>query len=136
MVVKDTNGTKTNYLYEGMQVVLETDSAGNESGRNIFGSNLIARNVGGKMYDYAYNGMGEITGLIDDAGTMANRYYYDAFGVQTESTGNVVNPFSYKSYQYDEESKLYYLNSRYYDLGCIGEQYSEAIRPALKLLDS
>jgi len=114
-VVKDTNGTKTNYLYEGMQVVLETDVSNNETGRNVFGNNLISRTTGGKTYDYAYNGMGEITGLIDEAGSMATRYYYDAFGVQTERTGSVINPYSYKSYQYDEESKLYYLNSRYYD---------------------
>ena len=114
-VVKDTNGTKTNYLYEGMQVVLQTDVSNNETGRNVLGNNLISRTTGGKTYDYAYNRMGEITGLIDEAGSIATSYYYDAFGVQTERTGSVVNPYSYKSYQYDEESKLYYLNSRYYD---------------------
>jgi len=114
-VVKDVNGTKTNYLYEGMQVVLETDSSNNETARNVHGNQLISRTAAGKTYDYAYNGMAEITGLIDENGNFANRYYYDAFGNQTERTGSVVNPYSYKSYQYDDETELYYLNSRYYD---------------------
>ena len=31
------------------------------------------------------------------------------------STIGTINPFRYKGYYYDEETKLYYLTSRYYD---------------------
>ena len=48
-------------------------------------------------------------------------YAYDAWGKLLSTTGSLastvgaVNPFLYRSYYYDSESGLYYLNSRYYD---------------------
>jgi RHS repeat-associated protein len=42
-------------------------------------------------------------------------YYYDAFGNIIESTGDVNNNITYAGYQYDEETGLYYLNTRMYD---------------------
>ena len=55
-----------------------------------------------------------------DAQTVA-RYSYDAWGVPTikEDTSGcniaTVNPFRYRGYFYDAETKQYYLQSRYYD---------------------
>ena len=47
------------------------------------------------------------------------RYSYDAWGVCTVTQDSVdianVNPFRYRSYYFDEEIELYYLQSRYYD---------------------
>ena len=51
---------------------------------------------------------------------MAARYEYDGYGNCTvynlgnNTVGNI-NPFRYRGYYYDNESGLYYLNSRYYD---------------------
>ncbi len=48
-------------------------------------------------------------------------YKYDAWGKvitvndTTENNIGTINPFRYRSYYYDEETKLYYLNSRYYN---------------------
>ena len=41
----------------------------------------------------------------------------DSNGNEITSTGHIglVNPFRYRSYYYDNETKLYYLNSRYYN---------------------
>ena len=57
-------------------------------------------------------------------GTCIVNYAYDAWG-NFEATYNVTNsllirvasetPFRYRGYQYDAETGLYYLNSRYYD---------------------
>ena len=47
--------------------------------------------------------------------------YYDAWGVCTivgDTTEEGIagnNPFRYRSYYYDDETGLYYLQSRYYD---------------------
>ena len=49
-VVKETNGSKTNYLYEGLQSVLETDSSNNETGRSVYGQHLISRTINNKTY--------------------------------------------------------------------------------------
>ena len=46
-------------------------------------------------------------------------YSYDAWGNQQVSGSNTtlgnLNPFRYRSYFYDTETELYYLNTRYYD---------------------
>ena len=42
-------------------------------------------------------------------------YYYDAFGVHREATGDGENPFRYAGYRYEESTGLYYLNARFYD---------------------
>ena len=68
---------------------------------------------------------GLIQGIYNSAGVIVARYVYDAFGnhkiydgyynanTNDSFIGNI-NPFRYKSYYYDKESNLYYLNSRYY----------------------
>ncbi len=112
---KTTNGQTTLYLYEYDKVVLETDGTGKQLARNVYGLNLLTREVGSEKYAYLYNGHGDVTALLDTAGVIKATYAYDAFGNITESTGAVQNPIRYAGYQYDEESSLYYLNARYYD---------------------
>ena len=68
---------------------------------------------------------GAILEIYNSGEVIVARYVYDAFGnhkvydgyynVNTNDSfiGNI-NPFRYKSYYYDKESNLYYLNSRYY----------------------
>lgn len=62
-----------------------------------------------------YNGHADVTALVDGTGAVQATYYYDAFGNITQQTGTVNNNITYSGYQYDKESGLYYLNSRYYD---------------------
>ncbi len=46
-------------------------------------------------------------------------YSYDAFGNQTEASGDT-NPFRYSGEYWDSESGLIYLRARYYDSGVGG----------------
>ncbi len=112
---KEVNGEITKYLYEYDKVVLEVDENNNQKARNIYGLNLLGREVEGQKVYYMYNGHGDITALIDRNGNQVATYYYDAFGTITEATGEQNNPYRYSGYQYDEETGLYYLNSRMYD---------------------
>lgn len=112
---KSVNGDITKYMYEGDKVVLETDEAGTETARNIYGLNLISRKAGSDNLHYMYNGRADVTALIGINGTVVANYYYDAFGNQIESNGVVDNPYRYTGYVYDDETGLYYLNARYYD---------------------
>jgi len=114
-VEKTVNTQTTKYLYEGDKVVLELDGQGNQTARNVQGTNTIARTADGETLYYMYNGHGDVTALLDAAGTIAATYYYDAFGNITDTTGEASNPFRYAGYQYDEETGIYYLNARYYD---------------------
>lgn len=112
---KVVNGEETDYFYEYDQVVFESDGTGNKQARNIYGTNLIARNVDNQILYYLYNGHADVTVLISSTGVIQATYYYDAFGNILEQTGEVKNSITYAGYQYDKETELYYLNARYYD---------------------
>ena len=117
-VSKNVNGSLTRYIYEYDKVVLEIDAAGNQVGRNIYGTNLLMRTADGQSYYYMYNGHADVTALINAAtGNIDATYYYDAFGNIVESTGVAKdrNSILYAGYQYDKETGLYYLNARMYD---------------------
>ena len=114
-VTKTENERTTNYLYEADKVVLETDVEGNETARNIYGTNLLTRTAQNDTMNYMYNGHGDVTALIGENGAIQATYYYDAFGNITEQTGDVNNSVTYAGYQYDKDTDLYYLNARYYD---------------------
>ncbi len=64
---------------------------------------------------------GETVGLIDSTGSLVVEYNYDAWGRIIGRTGSLVgtlgwlNPFRYRGYVYDEETRMYYLKSRYYN---------------------
>ncbi|ADY56430.1 RHS repeat-associated core domain protein [Syntrophobotulus glycolicus DSM 8271] len=114
-VRKDVNGQVAKYVYEGDKIVLELDGLGNQIARNLYGTNLISRTVQGTTLYYMYNGHADVTALIDATGTIQATYYYDAFGNILEQMGNVNNNITYSGYQYDKETGMYYLQSRYYD---------------------
>ena len=114
-VEKKVNGAITRYLYEYDKVVLEIDGAGQQTGRNVYGTNLLMRTADGTSYYYMYNGHADVTALLRPDGTIAATYYYDAFGNITDTTGSASNSITYAGYQYDKETGLYYLNARMYD---------------------
>ncbi len=75
----------------------------------------------GDSYYYHYNLQGDVLALVDEIGEVVVEYTYDSWGNILSVTGSMAstlgvdNPFRYRGYYYDEESGLYYLNSRYYD---------------------
>ncbi|QKS72331.1 hypothetical protein FLK61_37495 [Paenalkalicoccus suaedae] len=77
-----------------------------------------------KTYLYVLNHRGDVLGLRDEDGIMVVTYTYDAYGTIIGQTGNGLtgdgrllqaNPFRYASYLYNEETSLYYVQTRYYD---------------------
>ncbi len=76
----------------------------------------------GTLYSYVHNLQGDVVGIIDEVGSLVVEYKYDAWGkpvfVRTLTTAYediaTLNPFRYRGYIWDEESKLAYLRNRYY----------------------
>ena len=80
----------------------------------------------GAVYLYRKDVQGNIIAILNDDGEIVARYFYDAWGnhavvdnngaeiTDTESVAHL-NPFRYRSYYYDTETKLYFLKTRYYD---------------------
>lgn len=69
---------------------------------------------------------GNIIAILDSNGNLIVKYRYDAWGNHKvlDASGNVIidashignlNPFRYRSYYFDTETKLYFLKTRYYD---------------------
>ena len=118
---KTVNGTATQYRYHGS--VLISQVTGND--KLLFSydanGNVVAVNYNGTYYYYVRNGQGDIVKLIDGNGSAVVEYSYDSWGKSlavTEtlaSTLGALNPFRYRGYVYDTETRLYYLQSRYYD---------------------
>jgi len=77
----------------------------------------------GTTYYYVTNLQGDIVGIVNQSGNKIVSYTYDAWGnilttTGTSSTATLLaerNPLRYRGYVYDTESRLYYLQSRYYD---------------------
>lgn len=74
------------------------------------------------IYWYEKNLQGDIVAIYDSEGTLCISYIYDAWGNCRASyeSGYItsvarLNPFRYRGYYYDDDLKLYYLKSRYYD---------------------
>ena len=71
-------------------------------------------------YYFQKNLQGDVIGITDENGTVVAEYVYDAWGKVIDISGcdaciAEINPFRYRSYYFDKEIELYYLQSRYYD---------------------
>ena len=117
---KTVNGITTNYYLEGSKIVFEDRNNtmlyylynGDEQLGFVYNSNT---------YYYHKNIFGDIIGILNSNYEEIVTYEYDSWGAIsniTDTSGinlGTINPFRYRSYYYDEETKLYYLNSRYYN---------------------
>ena len=81
----------------------------------------LALDYNGTDYYYVTNLQGDITAILNKAGTAVVTYTYDAWGNALTVTGphaatlGTLNPLRYRGYVYDTETGFYYLQSRYYD---------------------
>lgn len=117
---KTVNGVTTKYALEGNKVLYESTNK-----TQIYyiynGGDLLGFIYNGIKYYYHKNMFGDIIGIYDSSYKEIVKYKYDSYGkiisIIDNSTNKIgtINPFRYRSYYYDNETKLYYLNSRYYN---------------------
>ncbi|MCI6652766.1 MAG: hypothetical protein MSH11_05010 [Ruminococcus sp.] len=117
---KTDNGDTTYYYYDSNKNLIAL-TKGNYTLLFYYDSdgNVTSFKYNGTMYYYVKNLQGDIVKIIIQSGTVYASYVYDAWGNIHSETGDTtlrsLNPFRYRGYVYDEESELYYLQSRYYD---------------------
>ena len=117
----EPNGTTYHYVYNGGS--LSQMTVGGNSLYFTYDANGTPLTVtyNGTTYYYATNLQGDITAILNSAGTAVVSYTYDAWGNILSVTGTekdtlgLHNPLRYRGYVYDVETKLYYLQSRYYN---------------------
>ena len=117
---KTVNGVTTKYYLDGSSVLRQV--TGDDVLEFFYDSNgVVGFYYNNTPYYYLKNIQGDVVGILDANGTQVVSYTYDAWGKLIETTGTLadtighLNPFRYRSYYYDSETGLYYLNSRYYD---------------------
>ena len=119
-ISKTVNGTTYNYHYLGDQLV-EMAWGANRMHFTYDAVGPLSVNFNGTEYFYLKNAQGDVTGLVDSAGTKVVSYAYDPWGKTWGASGTLAstlgtfNPLRYRGYVYDTETGLYYLNSRYYN---------------------
>ncbi len=117
---KTVNGVTTNYHLVGDKVTYETNNIDYIYYTYDAKNDLVSMSLNGTEYYYIRNAQGDVVGLFDNNGIQVVNYVYDSWGKlisTTESlasTLGVKNPYRYKGYRYDNETGLYYLQSRYY----------------------
>lgn len=118
---KKINGVETKYYVEGKKIIFEVTN--NDIIYFIYDSDeeIIGFKYNNKIYFYVKNLQEDIIGILDEENNQIVSYEYDSLGniinVVDESNNNIgtINPFRYRSYYYDKETNLYYLNDRYYN---------------------
>ncbi len=88
---------------------------------------LIGFRYNNETYYYKKNYQEDIVGIYNSNYELICTYEYDSYGqvvsikdvlgnlIEDENHIANINPYRYRSYYYDKETKLYYLNSRYYN---------------------
>ena len=116
---KNINGIKHEYTLDGTKILRETWGSNTliplyDNEDSVCG--ILYNNV---PYYFIKNLQGDVIAIVDKEAKTVARYSYDAWGecnVTQDSIGiATINPFRYRGYYYDEETSLYYLQSRYYD---------------------
>ena len=139
----DANGMRTKryegnniytYVYNGSQLTAMTfpfgkmlftyDAAGRPLTLEYHNAFYCQLHSGGtcasycETYYYVTNLQGDVIALLDSSGDVDSTYTYDAWGNLIECSESMIgrhNPLRYRGYVYDWETKLYYLQSRYYN---------------------
>lgn len=119
-ISKTTGSTTIYYSYdENDNVVLETDSSGTVLASYVYdnANRPLTMTKGGKTYTFHVNARGDITSVTDEAGVVVASFEYDSWGNILKESGAFASniPFRYSGYRYDSETKLYYLQQRYYN---------------------
>ena len=118
---KTVNGIVHNYTLEGTKILKEV--WGNNILVPLYDNEEILCGIeyNGNTFYFVRNLQNDIIALTDKDGETVARYTYDTWGVCTvaEDTSEIgiaaINPYRYRSYYFDSEIGMYYLQSRYYD---------------------
>ena len=124
---KVVNGIASKYYLEGTKVIYEMTGTNLSYYQYDEQGNIIGMQYNGTQYYYIKNLQGDIIGILDNELNQVVKYDYDSWGkviAITDATGTEItdqshigniNPYRYRSYRYDSETGLYYLQSRYYN---------------------
>jgi len=88
-VVKTSSSGAVTYLHDGPQVIADADASGRIHATYAYGlgiDEVLAMRRSSKSHYYSQDGLGSVTGLTDEAGSLVEAYDYDAYGQPGKSS--------------------------------------------------
>jgi RHS repeat-associated protein len=131
----DGSGVQTFYYYDGARTIEEQSSTRATQATYVFGNYLdevltmdrVFPGLGSQIFYYHQDSLHSVFALTNSAGSVVERYEYDAWGRQTVtdfgSAGSIStaggkssfgNPFLFTGQRYDAGTGLMYYKQRYY----------------------
>jgi len=109
-----TSGTVTDYVLDGLQVLLEKNTAGSTQVRYVPG---LARIAGTTVSYYLEDRLGSVVGLAGDSQAMTDTFQYDAWGNELQQQGTTNPAYQWvgeSGYYLNPDAGLYLLGMRHY----------------------
>ena len=107
------------FVYDGLNVWLDADSAGNVTARYLFGDEIdepLARYRPGEGTAwYLTDHLGSIRNILNSVGMVVDTLDYDSFGnILSESAPQFGDRYKYTAREWDSQLGLYYYRARFY----------------------
>ncbi|NJD67632.1 MAG: hypothetical protein FIA90_02990 [candidate division NC10 bacterium] len=116
-VVKQINGSATQYLYDGLDITQEVRPSGPISYlRTLTIDEVLGSLRQDGAYFSIYDGLGSTLSVMDQTSNPAVQYAYDPFGTTSSTNPAFSNPFQYTRRENDDTG-LYFYRARYYHPG-------------------
>ena len=111
--------TTTRYVYDNEDILLELDGSNNILARYTHGPGIdepLIMEKNAESFYYHADGLGSITELTNQSGTVTHRYTYSSFGkIESQLDSSFVQPYTFTSREFDPETGLYHYRARTYD---------------------
>jgi RHS repeat-associated protein len=123
--LRTVNTVTENYLYDGLDIIIQKDSAGNVRGRYLRGLAIdepwqridITPAQGNQTTTtnriYLADALGSIVALTDTGRVITTEYDYEPFGATTTTGAANKNAYKFTARE-DDSTGLYYYRARYY----------------------
>jgi RHS repeat-associated protein len=103
------------YQNNALGLGAQTDSTGATYFTRDEGGALVSERTPQGTYYYLSDANGSTTALTDSTGNVVDTYSYDPYGKLVSSTGTVANPYRWSGQYFDTASGLYKIGARFYD---------------------
>jgi len=118
-IAKSVNGSSTQFVYDGDNVILEFNGSAIPSVRYFQGPGVdqtLAQEGNGQTSWMLTDHLGTVRDLVNNSGTVVNHFTYDSLGQVLNSTPEGVDTrYKYTGREFDAETGLYYYRARYFD---------------------
>ena len=115
----DAGTATTRYLYDNEDILLELNGANSIIARYTHGPGIdepliIEKNA--QFFYYHADGLGSITEITNQSGTLVQRYMYSSFGkIESQLDPSFVQPYTFTARELNSETGLYFYRTRYYE---------------------